>query len=230
MKHVFVARFAVLGLALPLALLPAAAQQQQLRKPEPNWREMPFDSSPRAPKSDARPGDSKATQPEQKATAPAPTTIESLFERLAKAKDAPEASAIVRQIERRWMRSGSDTTDLLMTRAAQAMTVKDNDTALELFDFIIQLRPEWAEAYHRRATLLFTMNDYDGALRDINATLAREPRHYAAMSGLGLIMQQLDNKKAAYAAYKKAYEINPYFENLKTMMDRLKPEMEGQGI
>jgi len=166
----------------------------------------------------------------RKAEAPPPTTLESLYDRLARAKDGPEASAIVKQIERRWMRSGSETADLLLVRAGQAAAAKDNETALELFDFMIMLRPQWAEAYHRRATLLFSMNDHDGALRDIQATLTRDPRHFSALAGLGMIMQQVDNKKAAYRAFTRALELNPHMTNLKEMVEKLKPEIEGQPL
>jgi hypothetical protein len=65
------------------------------------------------------------TRKAPEAANPAPTTLESLFERLARAKDQPEARVIASQIERRWQRSGSDTTDLLLGRVAQLMTARD---------------------------------------------------------------------------------------------------------
>jgi len=163
-----------------------------------------------------------------KEVAPAPTTLESLHERLAKAKDATEASAIAKQIERRWLRSGSDTADLLMSRVQQVMSVRDADTALELFDHIALLRPKWAEVYHKRALLLFQMNDLDGAMRDIRQTLALEPRHFGALSGLGMIYQKMDNQKAAFAAFSKALDIHPFIENLRDYVERMRPEIEGR--
>lgn len=225
------ARFFVLALAILALATPAGAQTPPR---EPTLRDLPFELSPRAPQRErapeARKSQEKPVEATKKTEAPQPTTLASLYERLAKAKDSQEASALVKQIERRWMRSGSETADLLMSRASQAMTVKESDTALELFDYIIMMRPDWAEAYHRRATLLFVMNDYDGALRDIQATLLREPRHFAAMSGLGMIMQQINNKKAAFAAFSKALELNPNFDNLKQIVERLRPEVEGRPL
>lgn len=162
------------------------------------------------------------------AAVPAPTTLDSLHERLAKARDADEASAIAKQIERRWMRSGSDTVDLLMSRAQQVMTLRDADLALELFDHIVQIRPKWAEVYHKRALLLFQMNDIDGAMRDIRQALAIEPRHFGALSGLGMIYEKMDNRKAALAAFTKALEIHPYIESLRDYVDKMRPEIEGR--
>ena len=215
-------------LALALAGLNGAALAQSPDR-APSLRELPFDSTPRAPRAEPG-GRSDDAAKGRKAEAPPPTTLESLYDRLARAKDGPEASAIVKQIERRWMRSGSETADLLLVRAGQAAAAKDNETALELFDFMIMLRPQWAEAYHRRATLLFSMNDHDGALRDIQATLTRDPRHFSALAGLGMIMQQVDNKKAAYRAFTRALELNPHMTNLKEMVEKLKPEIEGQPL
>ena len=170
-------------------------------------------------------------KPAQKpAVAPEPTTLNSLFSRLAKAKDGAEGRAIARQIEQRWLRSGSDTANLLMTLVIQVETAKDNDTAIELLDHILQLQPQWAEAYNRRATVLFMMDDYDGALRDIRATLAREPRHYGALAGLGMIMQRLGNQKAAYAAFSKALDIHPQLADLVAIVERMRPDVVGREL
>lgn len=166
----------------------------------------------------------------QKPQAQAPTTLNSLFERLVKAKDSAEGRAIARQIEQRWMRSGSDAANLLMTRVAQVANGNDNATALELLDHIIMLQPNWAEPYNKRATILFMMDDYDGAMRDIRLTLAREPRHYGALAGLGLMMQKLGNTKAAYAAYAKALDIHPHLDDLRAVVERMKPEVVGQDL
>lgn len=169
-------------------------------------------------------------KPEAARPAPQPTTLESLFARLGTAKDEAEARAIAKQIEQRWQRSGSDTANLLMSRVSQATTAKDTETAIELLDHILMLQPQWAEAYHRRATILYTMDDIDGALRDIHATLSREPRHFSALAGLGMIMQRLDNKKAAYAAFSKALDIYPQLAPVRNAVEQLKPDVKGRDL
>lgn len=222
--------FVLIGL---FALSPPAAAQQDARPGTPEWRNLPLDLAPRAPRREV-PGDKPANAPEpvdksgkKKAVAPAPTTLESLYDRLAQAKDAKEAGIIVKQIERRWARSGSDTADLMLQRASNAVNRKDVNTALEVFDHIAILKPEWTEIYHRRATLFFSMQDYDSALRDLNTVLQKEPRHFAALSGLGMIMQKMERNKAALIAYKKALELHPNQENLKDIVKRLEPDVDG---
>jgi cytochrome c-type biogenesis protein CcmH/NrfG len=67
-------------------------------------------------------------------------------------------------------------------------------------------------------------------MADLNATLQREPRHFGALAGLGLIFQRLGDQKRAFAAYAKAYEINPSLESVKTILDRMRPDVEGRDI
>lgn len=162
--------------------------------------------------------------------APEATTLEGLYLKLRHAQDPNEARPIAKQIEQRWARSGSDTTMLLMERVSQAMNGKAHELALELIDHILLLQPTWAEAYHRRATVMFLMDDVDGALRDIRQTLAREPRHYSALAGLGMTMMRLGQKKAAYAAYKKALDVHPQMVEVRNILERMKPEIEGQDL
>jgi len=81
-----------------------------------------------------------------------PASLDELFTRLAAAKDATEANGVASLIERRWARSGGDTADLLMSRAEEAMKAKEFPLSIELLDRVLALRPEWAEAWHRRAS------------------------------------------------------------------------------
>jgi len=162
--------------------------------------------------------------------APAPTTLEGLFERLKTARDAAEGRVIAKQIEQRWLRGPNETATLLMERVGQAMAANAHETAIELIDSILLLHPAWAEAYNKRATILFLMDDYDGSLRDIRLTLAHEPRHFGALAGLGMIFQRMGRSKAAYSAYKRALDIHPHLGELRSITDRMKPEIEGQEL
>ena len=160
--------------------------------------------------------------------APAPTTLESLFQRLRAAKDPNEGRAIAKQIEQRWLRSPSDTANLLMARVNQAMTANARETGIELIDYILQLQPQWAEAYNKRATLLFLMDDYDGALRDIRSTLAHEPRHFGALAGRGMIYEAMDKPDEALAAYREALTMNPYMAGVTDkvkLLEKLRPDI-----
>ena len=172
--------------------------------------------------------DSKAA-PEAKTKRP-PATLDDLFARLAAAKDESEANGIANLIERRWARSGSDTADLLMSRAGEALKGKDFPLAVELLDRVLTLRPEWAEAWHRRATAFFLLDDPLSAIADIQRVIAKEPRHFGAWAGLGHIYMSGGDKKRALEAYRKALAIHPHMAKLRDVIERLTPEIDGRDI
>ncbi len=156
--------------------------------------------------------------------------LDSLFERLAKAEDEEEAKGIANLIERRWLRSGSDVADLLMSRAVTAMQQKDQDLpqAIELLDRVVRLEPQFVEGYNKRATAFFMLGDYQRAMLDVREVLAREPRHYGALAGLGQIMLINGDKKRAMEAFRKAMSLNPRMPTIKTLIDRLAPDVDGR--
>jgi tetratricopeptide (TPR) repeat protein len=157
-------------------------------------------------------------------------TLDDLFARLGAAKDETEANGVASLIERRWSRSGSDTADLLMSRAGEAIKAQDHPLAIELLDRVIALKPDWAEAWNRRATAFFLLDDTANSMADIRQVLAREPRHFAAWAGLGHIYLSGGDKKRALEAYKRALAIHPYISKLKDAVERLEPEIEGRDI
>lgn len=161
---------------------------------------------------------------------PAPETLASLFDKLAAASDPEEAKRLATRIERIWLRSGSDTADLLMARSVQALVQGDHALTVELLDRVITLKPDWAEAYNRRATAFFLLGDFERAMADLHQVLQREPRHYAALAGLGVILQTVGDKKRAFQAFRKAAEIHPQQEMVKQALERLTPEVEGRDI
>jgi tetratricopeptide (TPR) repeat protein len=140
-------------------------------------------------------------------------TLDELFARLAAAKDETEANGIAALIERRWSRSGSDTADLLMTRAGDAIKGKEYPLAIELLDRVIALRPDWPEAWNRRATAFFLLDDPMSAMADIRQVLAREPRHFGAWAGLGHIYMSNGDKARALEAYRHALAVHPHLDN-----------------
>ncbi len=156
--------------------------------------------------------------------------LDELFERLAKAQDAVEARGVSGAIERVWMHSGSDTADLLMNRAMQALQRKDYPLCLELLGAIVEIEPTWAEGWNKRATVRYLAGDAMGAMQDIAHVLALEPRHFTALSGMGYILQGRGFDARALEAFRKALEINPRHEDIRRLVDKLTLEVEGQGI
>jgi tetratricopeptide (TPR) repeat protein len=157
-------------------------------------------------------------------------TLDDLFARLAAAKDEDEAKGIANLIERRWTRSGSDTADLLMSRASDAIQAKEHALAVELLDRVITLQPEWAEAWNRRATAFFLLDDTASAMADLRQVLVREPRHFGAWAGLGHIYMSAGDKTRALEAYRKSLALHPFIESLRPLVDKLTPEIDGRDI
>jgi len=171
--------------------------------------------------------DDKPNLPEAPPRSPA-ATLDRLFERLAAAKTAEEAKGIANLIQRRWARSGSDTADLLMTRAQDALKARELPLAIELLDRVISLEPDWAEGWNQRANALFLQGDPIRSMLDIAETLKREPRHYGAMMGLGTILRQQGDDKRAMVAYRRALVVYPQLEAVKDAVEALKLEVDGR--
>jgi len=156
--------------------------------------------------------------------------LDTLFEGLKIAPDADSAKAIEEHIWALWMVSGSDTCNLLMGRAKAAADGKDYDLAIKLLDAVIELKPGYTEARNRRATLYFLQKDYGHALADLREVLFREPRHFGALSGVGLILQEIGDDKHALEAYRRALAINPHLENIDDVVKTLREKVEGRDL
>lgn len=156
-------------------------------------------------------------------------TLDDLFARLAAAKDEDEAKGVAQLIERRLGRSGSDTADLLMVRSAEALESKDAALAIELLDRVTQLKPDWAEAWARRASAFYLLDDPVDAMADLHKALEREPRLFAAWAALGHIAMANDDKRQALAAFRRALAIHPFLD-VKRIVERLAPEIDGRDL
>ena len=156
--------------------------------------------------------------------------LDFLFGALKAAPDEASAKHVEARIWAVWVHTSSDTAALLMARAKAAIDAQQTDVALKLLDSIIKLRPEYIEAWNRRATLYYMKNDYGRSLADIQQVLAREPRHFGALAGLGMIMQELGDEKRALDAYRKALAINPHLEKVPDLVKSLTEKVDGRDI
>ncbi len=157
-------------------------------------------------------------------------SLNTLFDALKVAPDDASAKAIEDRIWSVWMVSGSDTCTLLMSRVRAATDAKDYDLAIKLLDAVVALKPDYIEAWNRRATIYYLKQDYAHALADIAQVLAREPRHFGALSGLGLILQDIGDDKHALEAYRRALAIDPHLENLSEVVKTLSEKVDGRDI
>ena len=156
--------------------------------------------------------------------------LDFLFGALKAAPDDASARHVEARIWALWMQTPSDTAALLMVRAKAAMEAQQMDVALKLLDAIIKLRPDYTEAWNRRATLYYLQNDYARSLADIQQVLVREPRHFGALAGLGMIMQDLGDDKRALEAFRKALAVNPHLEKVPELVKQLSEKVEGRDI
>ena len=159
-----------------------------------------------------------------------PETDDQLLTRLAKAPDQRAARAIERELRARWAHSDSPSADLLLKRVDQAIHARDSDTARQIAQKLTEIAPEFAEGWHRRATLAAEKDDFQDAIDSLQRVLALQPKHFIAMAELGQILEEFDDKGRALDAYRKAKELDPFIEGLEDRIRQLGKEVEGQGI
>mgnify|MGYP001268535093 CR=1 FL=1 len=177
---------------------------------------------PEAPAPDAPP---VVESPEQHAK-----LLDELYTRLSSAPDEATANQVATAIEQLWQHSGSPTADLLVARAVAAAEAENRGLAMKLLNAAVELQPDYAEAWSRRAYLYYLDNDYKRALGDLRRVLALDPRHFKALEGLGNLLQHLGEKKAALEAYEAVLKVHPHLLDAKKARDDLKVQVEGQGI
>jgi tetratricopeptide (TPR) repeat protein len=204
--------------------LPLVAQSPQ---GGPNW---PGD----APRPD--PPKSLAPQPGQRGSALPKTPAErekmlsDLYALLATADSEDSAKAVAEAIERIWLYSGSPTVDLLMERAFKAVAEKKLDVAITFLNRVVDMAPDYAEAFNRRAYVNFMRNDFDHALGDLRRVLALDPSHFKALEGLGQILRDIGQKKPALKAFRQLLAVHPYWPGAKEAIEELERDVDGQGI
>ena len=157
-------------------------------------------------------------------------SLDFLFGALKAAPDEASAKNVENRIWAVWLASGSDTCNLLMTRVKSAVEAEKYDVAIHLLDAIIELKPNYVEAWNRRATVFFLKKDYTDALADLAKVLTLEPRHFGALTGLAAIMQDIGDEKAALVAFRKALEIDPHLQGVAEKVKTLTLKVEGQDI
>ena len=150
--------------------------------------------------------------------------LDLLFKALKAAPDDTTAKAIEIRIWATWMMSPSDTANLLMQRVREAIEGKDLKLAVKLLDAIIKIKPSYVEAWNQRATIYYKERQYGRAISDIGQVLKREPRHFGALSGLGLIYQDIGDDKEALEAYRRALKVYPRLQRIPDMVKKLSEE------
>ena len=173
----------------------------------------------------------------KKALAPKPAPeelrkqkLDALFAQLHDARDPEAAKHIALSVERLWLQSSSDTANLLMHRATASMEAQQYPLALSLLDKLVAWEPDFAEAWNQRATVKFIIGDSDGAMADINQVLILEPRHFGALTGMGMVLQREGFDKSALELFHQALAIYPLAPEIRKLIEKLTLEVEGRDI
>lgn len=197
-------QFVILCMAL-IAAMPAYAQSREV--PLPNSEEV------------------KQPDPAPKPAFELAKDLDGLFGQLGKTRDKKRAERISARIWELWQTSDSRSVDLLTNWARQASGDQNYVVALDLLDQVIALRPDYAEGFNQRATLHFMMDNYAKSIVDIERTLALEPRHYGALSGLAAILERLDRKEEALDTWYRVLSLYPALESGQESVIRLEEEL-----
>ena len=161
--------------------------------------------------------------------------LDKLFYQLKNTKDLPTAQKIEKKILEIWLihpsddRRGFRLTELLI-QGSRLMNTGELNKAYELFTKIIATEPDWSEAWNKRATVLYLLNQYQSSLDDIKITLMLEPRHFGALSGQALNYIELKQYEKAIQSYKAAQKIYPALDSAKKMIPELQELINDQAI
>jgi tetratricopeptide (TPR) repeat protein len=156
--------------------------------------------------------------------------LATLFADLKRERNEKAAERIAKRIWDEWLQSGSSSIDLMMQWSQKAVEEKKYDVALDFLDEVIRLKPDYAEGWNRRASLHFVMSNYAKSMSDIDHTLALEPRHFGALSGMAQILKNTGRKELALQAYQRVLDIYPMMRSAQNELGALAEELAGEGI
>lgn len=156
--------------------------------------------------------------------------LDPLFASLTEASDRTEAKTLEQAIWHIWLLSGNETEDLLMFQGVQQMRQGGFKQAAFLFTAIIEMDPQFAEAWNKRATVRFLMGDLEGSIDDVVRALELESRHFGALAGLGQIYEKLKDVPLAITAFEKAVAINPHMSFVEQKLRQLKIKRDSNKI
>lgn len=150
--------------------------------------------------------------------------LDELFERLQTVEDETTAAELTRRIWRLWRASDNELVEAAMQRGTRALAANRLVRAERWFDQVVEMSPEYAEGWNQRATVRYLRGRYAESAVDIRQTLLLEPRHFGALSGLGLVYMELGRDDAALEAFHRALAVNPHLagarENIRLLEQR----------
>ena len=120
-----------------------------------------------------------------------------------------------------WGRSGDAEADGLLQVGIEEMNRGDGPAAVETFTKAIQRKPDFAEAWNKRATVYFLMGAHEKSLKDCDEVMKRNPAHFGALAGYGQIYLQLDQPERALVYFRRALQVNPNMRGVQQIIPQL---------
>jgi len=121
-----------------------------------------------------------------------------------------------------WSRSGDPEVDDLFQIGLEQMNQRNAPAAIATFSEIIKKKPEFAEGWNKRATLYYLIGEYDKSLADCEEVLKRNPVHFGALSGFGMIYLQQGKPEKALDYFQRALQVNPNLGQVEATVEQLK--------
>ena len=157
--------------------------------------------------------------------------LDGLFDTLVSGDTtAAKAREVTSEIWQLWLQTDNKEAQQLMNLGIRRMNEYALAEAVNVFTELIELAPEFAEAWNKRATVYYMMGEFDRSTEDVAETLRLEPRHFGALSGQGLIHLHSDRQQAAVEWFKKALKVNPFMDNVRRSVEQLESELKGKII
>ncbi|HEY7242242.1 MAG TPA: tetratricopeptide repeat protein [Burkholderiales bacterium] len=152
-----------------------------------------------------------------------------LYERLR--DDSPMVRSLAEQgLWLLWSRSGDEAVDRLLERGVDEMQSGRHAEAIATFSEVIRRKPAFAEGWNKRATALYLSGEYQRSLADCAEVIKRNPRHFGALSGAGLVNLELEQQRQALAWFRRALEVNPNMGSIEAEARRLEELLRGRSI
>lgn len=151
--------------------------------------------------------------------------LPALFKALKATDDPGEGDRIGRRIAEIWNQHHNAGIREIMQQGEDFKAQGQLALALGNFTTVTQVTPHYAEAWNRRASVLYSMGRLDAAIRSIAETLAREPRHFLAIAGLGLIYLQRGHLEEALRAFDHALSINPHLSGTRKAAEMIRQRL-----
>jgi tetratricopeptide (TPR) repeat protein len=155
--------------------------------------------------------------------------LDGLFELLQSTADPQTAREAEGEIWRIWVASGREEIDALMVEGILAMTTQRFDDAITIFSRITESAPGFAEGWNKRATAYYLNENYVASVEDIRRTLALEPRHFGAISGMGLIFLSRGDETGALGAFEAVLGIHPHAPGARERVEELRRLVRERG-